>query len=115
MKIRTNYHLEEAGGQVLLPGGLASAGELDRCCGGMKRYVTLPITPVNRQTGLVQKPFLSGTILVRDSEAGVGTELAVVQKYGKQDFTTYGTALRLSWCARIPTRRPCKPCYGIRM
>ena len=36
----------------------------------------------------VPKLFLSGTILVRDSEAGVGTELAVVQKYGKQDSST---------------------------
>jgi len=37
---------------------------------------------------LVAEWFLSGTILVRDSEAGVGTELAVVQKYGKQDSGT---------------------------
>jgi hypothetical protein len=34
------------------------------------------------------KRFLSGTILVRDSKAGVGTELTVVQKYGKQDSGT---------------------------
>jgi len=42
--------------------------------------------PDRNETG--QKMFLSGTILVRDSEAGVGTELAVVQKYGKQDSST---------------------------
>ena len=35
-----------------------------------------------------RKRFLSGTILVRDSEAGVGTELAVVQKYGRHDSGT---------------------------
>jgi hypothetical protein len=34
------------------------------------------------------KRFLSGTILVRDSEAGAGTEFTVVQKYGKQDSGT---------------------------
>ena len=34
------------------------------------------------------KRFLSGTILVRDSKAGVGTEFTVVQKYGKQDSGT---------------------------
>ena len=32
--------------------------------------------------------FLYGTILVRDSKVGVGTELTVVQKYGKQDSGT---------------------------
>ena len=36
----------------------------------------------------VPKLFLFDTILVRDSKAGVGRELAVVQKYGKQDSGT---------------------------
>jgi hypothetical protein len=39
----------------------------------------------------VPEPFLSGRILVRDSKGGVGTELTVVQKYGKQDSGTHRT------------------------
>jgi hypothetical protein len=45
-------------------------------------------TYARSSTSLESKSFLSGTILVRDSKAGVGTEFTVVQKYGKQDSGT---------------------------